>query len=296
VVLQGGSEIIVYRASTDTVATGVEVGERFFPGHRGAFEDRDTHIAFFSYPYDLPPGEPLFIVAEDRAGNTTKKGLPVLVKPKQYRKRTANLTDGFLKRKIPEVISFAELRESGDLLKDFLLLNSELRGRQAEEIKAITKDSMPEVMWKGGFLQFKNTKVEARFADFRTYVYKGSVVDRQYHLGFDLAAIKRYPVGASNDGVVVFNDRLGIYGNTVVIDHGFGIFTQYSHLSSIDVEQGKRVGKGEPIGRTGETGLAGGDHLHFSVHIHGTPVNPIEWWDENWVKNRISRRLRAVGD
>jgi murein DD-endopeptidase MepM/ murein hydrolase activator NlpD len=296
VVLQGGSEITVYKASNDTVISGVKVGESFFPGHGGAFKDGDTFVAFFSYPYNLPVGEPIFIVARDRAGNSVKKSLPILVKPKNYRKRTVEITDEFIKRKIPEVISFANLEETGDPLEDFLLVNRELRGQQEEKIKALTKDSRPEFMWEGGFLQFRNTKVEAKFADFRTYIYNGEAVDKQYHLGFDLAATKRYHVGATNDGVVVFSGNLGIYGNTVVIDHGFGIFTLYSHMSSIDVNEGDRVEKGAIIGRTGETGLAGGDHLHFSVHIHGTPVTPVEWWDERWVKNRILRRIRAVGD
>jgi murein DD-endopeptidase MepM/ murein hydrolase activator NlpD len=296
VVLQGGSEITIYKSSADTKTTGVKVGEYFFPAHSGVLENKDTYVSFFSYPYDLPSGEPLFIVAEDRAGNTFKKSLPILVKPKSYRKRTIEVTDEFIERKIPEVISFSNLEESGDLLEDFLLVNRELRRKQEEVIKAITKDSMPEFMWKEGFLQFKNTKVEAKFADFRTYMYNGNAVDKQYHLGYDLAATKRFPVGASNGGVIVFADNLGIYGNTVVIDHGLGIFTSYSHMSSIDVNEGDRVEKGAEIGRTGETGLAGGDHLHFGVHIHGTPVTPVEWWDEKWVENRILRRIRAVGD
>ncbi|MFQ5900105.1 MAG: M23 family metallopeptidase [Thermodesulfobacteriota bacterium] len=296
VVIQGGSEITVYKASADTVTTGVKVGEYFFPGHKGTFEDENTYLAFFSYPYNLPPGEPIFIIAQDGAGNTVKKNLSILVKPKRYRNRTIKLTDKFLRRKLPELISIANLEESGDLLKDFLFVNREVRGQQDEKIKIITKDSKPELMWKGGFLQLRNAKVESRFADFRTYTYNGKVVDEKYHLGFDLAATKRYPIGASNTGLVVFADNLGIYGNSVIIDHGFGIFTLYSHMNSIDVNEGDRVEKGAVIGKTGETGLAGGDHLHFGVLIHGTPVTPIEWWDKKWVKNRILRRIKAAED
>ena len=133
--------------------------------------------------------------------------------------------------------------------------------------------------------------VQSKYADLRSYYYDGQVVDEQYHLGFDLAATRHYPVPASNSGEVVFAANLGIYGNTIVIDHGLGVSTLYAHLSGMDVDKGARVDKGEDIGRTGDTGLAGGDHLHFSVLIHGVPVTPLEWWDEKWVENRILRRL-----
>jgi hypothetical protein len=296
VVVKGGSEVTVYRASTDVVQTGVAVGGYFFPGHTGAFEDENTYVAFFSYPYDLGSVEPIFITAEDRAGNMVKKSLPVLVKPKRYLKRTLVISDEFIMMKVPEVLTFANMEETGDLLTDFLTVNKELRNWQASQIREITRDTRSEFLWKGGFKQFRNTSVEARFADFRIYKYKGEVVDQQYHLGYDLAATKRFPIGASNSGVVVFAGSFGIYGNTVVIDHGFGLFTLYSHMSTIDVAVGDSVERGAIIGRTGETGLAGGDHLHFGVYLHGTPVTPIEWWDAKWVRNRILRRLRVMGE
>lgn len=296
VVTKGGTEIAVYEASSDTFTTGVKVGEYFFPGYKGAFEDERKYISFFSYPYNLPVGEPLFIIASDRAGNTVKKNLSILVKHKNYRKRTITLSDNFLKRKVPEVLSSSNLEESGNLLEDFLLVNKKLREEQDEKIKEIVKNSTPKLMWEGGFIQLKNAKVESQFADFRTYMYKGKLVDKKYHLGFDLASTKRHPIGASNSGVIVFTGNLGIYGNSVMIDHGFGISTLYAHMSSIDVNEGDKVEKGAIIGKTGDTGLAGGDHLHFGLFIHDTPVTPIEWWDSNWVKNRILRRLENAKD
>lgn len=295
VVLQGGAEAAVYRTSPDAVTAGVKVGEYFFPGYNGLFQDGSTYLTLFSYPYSLSKGEAVFIIVKDRAGNTSKKALSILVKPKDYRKSTINLTDDFLKEKLPEVISFAGLKGSGEPLKDFLLINRELRSKNEQKIKEVTANSLKEVFWKGGFLQLKNAKVESNFADFRTYTYDGKVIDRQYHLGYDLAATKRYPVAASNNGKVVFAGNLGIYGNTVIIDHGLGISTLYAHMSSIDVNEGEVVEKGRIIGRTGDTGLAGGDHLHFGIYINGVPVIPLEWWDERWVENRILRRIEAAG-
>jgi murein DD-endopeptidase MepM/ murein hydrolase activator NlpD len=140
----------------------------------------------------------------------------------------------------------------------------------------------------------RDGKVMSSFADRRTYEYQGRSVDHQVHLGFDLASTRGAPIHASNDGTVVVARYFGIYGNTVVVDHGYGIMTLYGHLSSIDVSEGQSVVRGATLGRSGQTGLAGGDHLHFSILIHGLSVNPVEWWDGHWIQDRIARKLGAA--
>jgi murein DD-endopeptidase MepM/ murein hydrolase activator NlpD len=97
---------------------------------------------------------------------------------------------------------------------------------------------------------------------------------------------------------VVLARYFGIYGNSVVLDHGGGLMSLYSHLSSIEVAPDQEVEKGQVIGRTGQTGLAGGDHLHFTLLIRGQPVNPIEWWDPMWIRDRVMGKLSppASGD
>jgi murein DD-endopeptidase MepM/ murein hydrolase activator NlpD len=125
------------------------------------------------------------------------------------------------------------------------------------------------------------------------YLYAGEEVDRQTHLGFDLASIAQSPVEASNSGTVVHADYLGIYGNTVIIDHGLGLFSLYGHLSSMDVTRGQQVARGDMLGRTGQTGLAAGDHLHFSMIVGGAQVTPLEWWDPKWVQEHVLSKLGA---
>jgi murein DD-endopeptidase MepM/ murein hydrolase activator NlpD len=129
------------------------------------------------------------------------------------------------------------------------------------------------------------------FADRRTYVHNGTVIDHQTHLGFDLASLKLAAVPAAAAGRVAFVGSLGIYGTTVVLDHGLGLFSLYGHLSSAAVAQGGNVARGDSIGKTGETGLAGGDHLHFSVMVRGIHVDPIEWWDAHWITDHVDARL-----
>jgi hypothetical protein len=142
--------------------------------------------------------------------------------------------------------------------------------------------------------RMKNAATMANFGDMRAYYYKGKLVDEAVHLGVDLASLARSPVEASNSGRVVFAQDLGIYGNTVVIDHGQGLYTMYGHLSTIEVTVDQPVKKGETIGTSGTTGLATGDHLHFGFLVHGVPVNPIEWWDDHWIRDNVERKLGMV--
>ena len=109
----------------------------------------------------------------------------------------------------------------------------------------------------------------------------------------DLASVEHAPVPAANNGRIAFADVLGIYGRTVVIDHGCGLFSMYSHLSHISVSVDQMVSKGDIIGKTGTTGLAGGDHLHYSMLVDHTFVNPLEWWDPQWIKNNITDKLQS---
>jgi len=72
------------------------------------------------------------------------------------------------------------------------------------------------------------------------------------------------------------------------------LFSMYAHLNRSDVSEGQQMSKGDVLGRTGSTGLAGGDHLHFSMLVHNTFVNPVEWWDAAWIKNNILSKIEAV--
>jgi murein DD-endopeptidase MepM/ murein hydrolase activator NlpD len=118
-------------------------------------------------------------------------------------------------------------------------------------------------------------------------------MDSAYHLGYDLSVTKHYPVEAANSGVVAFTGDLGLYGNTVIIDHGLGLFTLYGHLSSIDVKVGDTLAAKQVIGKTGETGFAGGDHLHYGVYLDGVPVLPVEWWDAKWIRDNVEPKLEG---
>ena len=188
-----------------------------------------------------------------------------------------------------------DVKPDGDNLAKFLVINGELRQKNAEKIASFAAQTGKEMLWGGVvFHPFTNSGVQSAFADARTYIYQGKEVDRQTHLGFDLASYAGTPIVAANRGKVLFADELGIYGNCVIVDHGLGVQSLYGHLSSIDVKAGDTVEKEQQLGRSGMTGMAGGDHLHFTMLVNGHMVNPVEWWDSHWIEDRILRKLRAA--
>ncbi len=287
----GGAGMIVYTASPDTVATGIKIGDYFFPGYQGQIKAHpDRFIAFFAHPYNVPRNERPTLFATDKAGNTREMRLAYQLMNVNYRKSTIVISDEFVDTKVAPLLDDVGARQ-GRLQEVFIRVNQRLRKENDDKITAITQKSTPEILWRGAFRQLSNSKVEANFADARTYVYGDGVIDHAYHLGYDLSVTRHYPVEAANSGKVAFVGHLGIYGNTVIMDHGLGLFTLYSHLSSIDVKDGDTIKQSQIIGRTGETGLAVGDHLHYGVYLHGVPVLPLEWWDQKWIDDNIQSKL-----
>jgi len=290
----GGAGAIVYRTSADAATSGVRVGRHFFPGFPGQIKDKPDHLlALFAHPYDTPPGTKAMLVATDKAGNTREMALVYELKDVKYRKSTIAVSENFFQGKVAPLLQDAAARQGAP--KDvFIAVNRALRKANDEKIAEVTKKASPAMLWKGAFVQLSNSKVEANFADQRTYTYNGEAIDTSYHLGYDLSVTKRYPVEAANGGAVAFAGDLGIYGNAVILDHGLGLFTLYSHLSAIDVKVGDKVEQKHVLGRTGETGLAAGDHLHYGVYLHGVAVLPVEWWDGKWINDNIAPKLLGL--
>ena len=290
----GGVGAIVYQPSPDTVTSGVKIGAHFFPGAKGVIKDHpERYLGLFSHAYDVPQGAKAVLVATDKAGNTREMPLVYELRDFRYRKSTIMLGDNFLQSKVVPLVADAAARQGSP--KDvFVAVNKKLRKENEDKITELTRKVSPAILWKGAFVQLSNSKVEANFADHRTYVYNGEPVDSAYHLGYDLSVTKRYPVEAANSGAVVFAGDLGIYGNTVILDHGVGLFTLYSHLSEIAAKVGDSVQQKQILGKTGETGLAAGDHLHYGVYLHGVAVLPVEWWDPKWIEDNIRPKLEGM--
>jgi hypothetical protein len=289
---QGGCDLALFKVSPGTVESGVQVGDFFFPSWPVKESLPEIRLCVFAYPYNVDPSTTARIVADDDAGNETLANFSCQVAPKYFHADTITLTDDFMGRVVPPILSQTpDLPDQGSLLKNFLEVNGRLREIDARRLVELSKHTSPRFLWSEPFLHIPS-KTEASFADYRTYLYNGQAVDHQTHLGFDLAGVERMPVAATNDGVVVFAGFLGIFGNAVVIDHGCGLQSLYGHMSSLAVKVGDVVKRGQAIGHSGRTGLAAGDHVHFSVLLDGIPVNPAEWWDARWIHERIDAKLQ----
>ena len=296
----GGSELVLYRTTPAEAVSGVRVGDTEYPGYPAsgaglAAVDPALRVAFFALLHDQDLRTPIAVFARDEAGNEATAPFVDDVFEKAFRRSRIVLDDTFLQRVVPDILGHSpELNmpaPSDDILPAFLKINGELRRRNADRIAEIASGTSASRLWQGPFVQLGNSQVEAGFADHRTYLYRGKEVDQQVHLGFDLAATARVPVAAANAGKVLHAAWLGIYGNCVIVDHGMGLSSLYGHLSSFAVNVGDIVTKGQALGQSGMTGLAGGDHVHFTMLVNGRPVNPVEWWDPHWIQDRVDRKL-----
>jgi murein DD-endopeptidase MepM/ murein hydrolase activator NlpD len=299
----GGSELVVYRATPAGVPSGVRVGDREFRGFPASgagitTADSSLHVAFFAVSWDQDVNAPISVFARDDAGNEATAALEHRVFPKTFRRSRIAVDDAFFGKVVPAILQNSpdfRVENPGDLLASYLRINRDLRRENDARIAALALETSPRILWQGPFKQLLNSAVEARFADRRTYVYKGDSIDFQTHLGFDLASTSAAPVLAANSGVIVHAGYLGIYGNCVILDHGMGLQSLYAHLSSIGVQRGDSVQMNQELGRSGTTGLAGGDHLHFTMLLGGRAVTPIDWWSAQWVEDRIRRKLSEAG-
>ncbi len=286
----GGTSIVRYRVNEPVTAHGAVLNGHFYPGVPVRADDDLTLVAMLALPHDAQTIDEIYLTATDRAGNTVQVPFSMHLRVRRPRYDRITVSDRFLERKLPEFAGVLEL-PAGTPLEQYLYLNREERQANNDKIRALASTVTRKRYWDGPMKRLPRSSRRAGFADHRSYFYGGRKIDNQVHLGIDLASVRNAPVPAAAAGTVVFADYLGIYGNMVIIDHGWGVFSLYSHLSRIDVAEGDTIGRGDILGRTGNTGMAGGDHLHFSVLVNGIFVDPVEWWDPRWLRLNILQYL-----
>ncbi len=288
---QGGAGIVIYQTTEDVVHHGAQINGNFHPGFPVSDGRERTYIAFLALPYDATAIVDPRILAEDPAGNTTSIGFSSVYKKANQKRDRITISDGFLAAKIPEFEEhYPEMK--GDMIEKYLYTNRNLRDMNNKKIQDLCKQPESGRLWKGAFQRMAGSP-RAGFADHRTYDYQGQPVDEQVHLGVDIASTQRAEIRAAEAGKVIFTGYHGIYGEMVVLDHGQGVFSLYSHLSQINVTVDSLVDQNTVLGLSGTTGMAGGDHLHFSMLINGIFVNPVEWWDPHWIAVSITEPLES---
>ncbi|MFH1019797.1 MAG: M23 family metallopeptidase, partial [Pseudomonadota bacterium] len=253
----GGAGVVVYRVSEPAGRHGVLVNEIFYPGFPLPKRGEGIYGACMGLPHDIAALEKSFVVAADQAGNEAKAPFTMDLHVRKIVSDKITISDGFLSAKLPEFATYyPEL--SGTPVEQYIKVNNDIRAANYQKILEICAKFQPERLWDGRFGRMEGSP-RAGYADHRTYLYNNEKIDEQVHLGVDIASLEHANVGAANRGLVVFAEYLGIYGNTVILDHGQGIFSLYSHLSQIDVQVGAMVEKDSVVGLTGTTGMAGGD-------------------------------------
>ena len=289
----GMAELVTFSVSGASTESGVKVGDvkfRAWPmpgGKPGLF-------SLFAFPWNTPPGTEPVVYATNAAGNQVTGHMVVQFPKKEqpvYRTRDLEIDDRFIQKVIAEL----DPNGSGDPVSRFLKINGEMRRANNQTLRDLRLRTEPRFLWSEPFRQQRNSKVEAHFADVRNYIYQGKKIDQQVHLGYDLSITQHVGVEASNDGKVVHAGPLGIYGNCIVVDHGYGLQTIYGHMSEIAVRVGDSVKRGQVMGKSGMTGMAGGDHIHFSMQLDGVQIDPREWWDHHWIKDHVAKRVDLPG-
>lgn len=289
----GMADLVTFNAAGYWTEAGVRVGDETFrswpmpDGKPGLF-------SLFAFAWNMPAGTVPLVYATNPAGNEVTAAMafqfPKKEQPK-YRVRDLQIDDRFLQKVIGEL----DPNGSGDPVARFLKINGEMRRANNKTLSDLRLKTEGRFLWSQPFLQQHNSKVESSFADVRNYIYQGKKIDQQVHLGYDLSITQHVGVEASNDGRVVYAAPLGIYGNCIVVDHGYGLQTIYGHLSEIAVHEGDMVKRGQIMGKSGQTGMAGGDHIHFGMQLEGVQIDPKEWWDGHWIKDHVAKRVSLAG-
>lgn len=289
----GMADLATYNVSGYATASGVRVGDETFRGWPMPGR-KPGEFSLFAFAWNMPLNTAPVVYATGPGGDEAHGAMAVNFPKREqprYRVRDLEIDDKFMQKVVNEL----DPNGSGDMVERFVRINSEMRKANNQTLAELKTKTEPAFLWSQPFQQQPNTKVEANFADTRNYIYHGKKIDQQTHLGYDLSSTQRVGVQASNDGRVVYAAPLGIYGNCIVVDHGYGLQTIYGHLSEIDVHEGDTVKRGQVMGKSGMTGMAGGDHIHFSMQLEGVQIDPKEWWDAHWIRDHIARRVELPG-
>ncbi len=289
---KGGSAIVIFKADDphmQSLKIETNFGKTFIAQ---PFMKEGYYASLVAWPVQEASFSAT-VVARDRAGNETKSVVPLRLKDHVYRVSNIELSDAFLDGKIAELANeYEQTAGVNDRLEQFRIINEKVRADNEKIIHEVTSkvsknmvvDFNPEP-----FYPLVNGQKVADFGDHRIYSYKGEEnVSQAYHMGLDLASVSMGPITSSNGGNVVFSQPNGIYGNLPIIDHGFGLYTLYGHCSEVHVQKGDSAALGQQIAKTGLSGYAMGDHLHFGILVQGIEVRPEEWMDTKWIADNIT--------
>ena len=289
---KGGSAIVIFKAedpNIESLKIQTNFGKTFLAQ---PFMKKGYYASLVAWPVQESSFSAT-VVARDKAGNESKSGIPLRLKDHVYKVSNIELKDQFLDGKISELANtYEQTAGVDDRLEQFKIINEKVRSDNEKIIHDITSkvsNTLLSDFQPAPFYPLVNGQKVADFGDHRIYSYQGKEnLSSAYHMGLDLASIHMGSIIASNGGKVVFAQNNGIYGNLPIIDHGLGLYTLYGHCSELNVQEGDTVNAGQQIAKTGLSGYAMGDHLHFGILVQGIEVRPEEWMDSKWISDNIT--------
>ncbi len=297
-ITQGGSALVVFQVNDENLDNlHIEAAGNKFKVQ--PYKEEGYFVALLAWPFDKSDFSAK-IIATDLAGNKRITDIPFYLKNRKYKVSWIKAKDKFIDGKITDLAAAdPEYASIDDRLDKLRAINETMRLQNEELIHSLSKKVSEELLenWKiKKFYPLKNSAKVASYGDERHYYYKSkdNEVSHSYHVGYDLASTKMAAIKTSNGGKVVYADDNGIYGNMPMIDHGLGLYSLYGHCSQLLVKEGDEVKAGETVAKTGVSGLALGDHLHFGLLVQGIEVRPIEWFDGGWIKTNIDNVFKAA--
>ena len=248
-VAQGDPVLLRLRAPGAVQAVGA-LGETTLPLIRTS---EDTFVGMLGVPMDTNPGQhAIHVTAIDGAGNADARSITLVVYMAVFDEEGLTLDD------------------ERQRLLDAAVAEGET-ARLRDEVWSIVS---PERAWSGAWTRPVTGTLSSAFGAVRSY--NGETEVRR-HTGSDFRGGPGTPVHAPARGRVAWAAPLEVRGNTVWLDHGWGVYSGYFHLTDIDVEPEAIVERGQQIGTIGATGRVTGPHLHWEVRVHGVPVQPLQW-------------------
>ena len=297
-ITQGGAALVVFQVNDENLdeiyikAAGIKFQAQ-------PYKKEGYFAALIAWPF-TETNFSAKVIATDKAQNKRVSDIPFYVKNKKYKVSWIKAKDKFIDGKISDLASSdPDFSDIDDKLEKLRAVNETMRLKNEENIYNFSKTISTKLLneWKvEKFYPLKNGAKVASFGDKRHYYYetKENEVSQSYHVGYDLASTKMAAVKTSNPGTVVYANENGIYGNMPMIDHGLGLYSLYGHCSQLLVKEGDEVKAGQTIGKTGVSGLALGDHLHFGILVQGIAVRPVEWFDGGWIKKNIDNVFKVA--
>ena len=288
---QGGSAAVVVEVKDENLEDfyiSFNNEERFelFPFYKDNF-----YIAIIAWPIEIKEFKRVNLVAIDKARNKTVTKIPLYIKELKVKIDNLKINDRFIDKVSKNVLTKSGFDIPSSQAETFVKANKDLRKRNVDTIKSVSRNNMnKDKVTKFDIKAFKQLPSSMTFAGYgerRHYTYEGKKIDEAWHLGMDWASVKKAKIFTTNAGKVIFKDYLGIYGDSIIIDHKFGLGTLYAHTSRSVVEVNDEVKAGAYIANTGSSGAVFGDHLHFGVLVQGIEVNPTEWLSRYWVRENI---------